>query len=224
MISIAIDGPAGAGKSTVSRILAKKLNFLYFDTGALYRTVAYHFLVNNIDFHIIDLLKKELKTIKIDFKIENNIQKLFLCGEDVTDKIRTEKISMLASEISAILEVREFLLGTQRDLAHKNNVIMDGRDIGTVVLPDADIKIFLTASLEVRVERRYKELLNRGFDTNYESVLNDIKKRDFDDSNRKVAPLTPAKDSIILNTTNYSLDEVVSQLIKIYKEKFNTKS
>lgn len=224
MISIAIDGPAGAGKSTVAKILAKKLKSLYFDTGALYRAVAYYFVLNNIRFdqkNVIEVLKK----IQIDFKIEDDIQKMYLLvGDsfiDITTKIRTEIISMGASKLSAIPEVRTFLLDLQRNFATTHNVIMDGRDIGTVVLPNANIKIFLTASLNVRAERRFRELLDRGENIVFEDVLNDIKKRDYADSNRKIAPLKPSNDAIILDTTNYNLNQVVDKLANIFEEYIN---
>ena len=217
MISIAIDGPAGAGKSTIAKAVSQKLSFIYVDTGALYRAIGLYVIQNGIvdDANIIFSLKK----IKVDLKFENGAQKILLCDEDVSETIRTPEVSMMASKVSAIPEVREFLLDLQRNLAAKNNVIMDGRDIGTVILPNADVKIFLTASPEKRATRRYKELVDKGLQVTYDEVLNDIVKRDYDDSHRAVAPLTPASDSVFVDTSDYTLEESVNLVLNVIENK-----
>lgn len=215
MISVAIDGPAGAGKSTIAKELSKKLLYIYVDTGALYRAVGLYMIDNNINDD--ELIISSLKNIKVNLEFINGEQKVLLCGKDVSSKIRTPEVSMMASKVSAIPEVRSFLFDFQRDLAKHNNVIMDGRDIGTVVLPNADVKIFLTASLEKRALRRYKDLLEKGIECQYETVLKDIIKRDNDDSNRKIAPLKPADDAIIIDTTEYSLKESIGLVLNTIK-------
>ena len=217
MISIAIDGPAGAGKSTIAKAVSQKLSFIYVDTGALYRAVGLYVIQNGIvdDANIIFSLKK----IKVDLKFENGAQKILLCDEDVSDMIRTPEVSMMASKVSALPEVREFLLELQRNLAAQNNVIMDGRDIGTVILPNADVKIFLTASPEKRATRRYKELVAKGLQVTYDKVLNDIVKRDYDDSHRTVAPLTPASDAVFVDTSDYTLEESVNLVLNVIENK-----
>lgn len=217
MISIAIDGPAGAGKSTIAKAVSQKLSFIYVDTGALYRAIGLYVIQNGIvdDANIIFSLKK----IKVDLKFENGAQKILLCDEDVSETIRTPEVSMMASKVSAIPEVREFLLELQRSLAAKNNVIMDGRDIGTVILPNADVKIFLTASPEKRATRRYKELLDKGLQVTYDEVLNDIVKRDYDDSHRTVAPLKPAPDAVFVDTSEYTLEESVNLVLNVIENK-----
>lgn len=217
MISIAIDGPAGAGKSTIAKAVAKKLSFIYVDTGALYRAIGLYALKNNLNSENEVIFS--LKEIKVDLKFENNSQKVFLCDEDVSEKIRTPEVSMMASKVSAISAVREFLFGLQRDLARKNNVIMDGRDIGTVILPNADVKIFLTASSEKRAQRRYKELVEKGLQVSYDDILNDIIKRDADDSNREIAPLKAAQDAILVDTSEYNLEESINLVLNVIKNK-----
>mgnify|MGYP004596749917 FL=1 len=217
MISIAIDGPAGAGKSTIAKEASKRLSYIYVDTGALYRAIAYYMVKNNISGD--EFIVLSLKDIKIDLNFINGEQRVFLCGEDVSEKIRTPEISMNASKISAIPEVRNFLLDLQRNIAKNNNIIMDGRDIGTVVLPFADVKIFLTASIEKRAKRRYIELTQKGVLCNYDEVLKDMKKRDSDDSNRKTAPLRPANDAIIIDTSECSLDESIELILNTIKNK-----
>ena len=208
--SIAIDGPAGAGKSEVSKILAKSLGFLHVDTGALYRAIAWYMLNNNVD---DKRTRNELDKIKIELKFKNTEQLLFLNGVDITDKIRTQQISEAASQISSFGFVRDFLLSTQRNLAEHNNVIMDGRDISTIVLPDADVKIFLTAEVHERALRRMKQLKENGKNCNFEEILESIRVRDKNDSTRKIAPLKPSKDSLVFDTTGLSLNEVVSKLL-----------
>lgn len=217
VISIALDGPAGAGKSTIAKAVAKKLSFIYVDTGALYRAIGFYAIKNKIssENEIISSLKK----IKIDLKFENNLQKVFLCDEDISEEIRTPEVSMMASKISAIPAVREFLFDLQQDLAKKNNVIMDGRDIGTVILPEANVKIFLTASSEKRAERRYKELIEKGLQVDYDDILKDIIKRDYDDSNRKIAPLKAAADAIFVDTSAYNLEESINLILTIINNK-----
>ncbi len=212
--SIAIDGPAGAGKSEVSKILAKNLGFLHVDTGALYRAIAWYMLNNSID---DKEMHNKLDKMKIELKFQNTEQLLFLNGVDITDKIRTQQISEAASQISSFGFIRDFLLSTQRNLAKHNNVIMDGRDISTIVLPDADVKIFLTAEVHERALRRMKQLKENGKNCNFEEILESIRVRDKNDSTRKIAPLKPSKDSLIFDTTGLSLDEVVSKLLKYIK-------
>lgn len=212
MVAIAIDGPAGAGKSTIAKQLAKDLEYIYVDTGALYRTVGLSLSQNSICLDVLADVEKHLESITVDIKYINGEQRVFLCGIDVSDKIRTPEISMMASKCSALPIVRAFLLSLQRDLAKKNNVIMDGRDIGTVVLPDAKVKIFLTADPEERARRRYVELIEKGQNVKYEDVLADLKERDYADSHRAVAPLKPAEDSVTINTTGKNLEESVELL------------
>lgn len=218
-IAIAIDGPAGAGKSTISKMAAKELSFIYVDTGALYRAIglaAFRAGVSPDDYSGIEKLLSEIKVeLAFDDKQE---QIVLLNSEDVSSLIRTPEISMLASAVSKIPQVRAFLLNLQRDMAKKNNVIMDGRDIGTVVLPDAQIKIFLFASPEVRAKRRFDELIEKGFDVKYDDVLQDVKARDYADSHRDIAPLKPANDSILVDTSGETLEKSVKRLITIMKE------
>ena len=218
-VSIAIDGPAGAGKSTIAKKAAKELNFIYVDTGALYRTVGLAATRRGIEAKPSAEVDSMLKSIKVNLTFnDENEQVVLLDGEDVSAQIRTPEASMMASAISAVASVREYLLDLQRNIARNNNVIMDGRDIGTVVLPDAKIKIFLFADPEDRAKRRYEELLAKGMDVNYESILKDVKQRDYNDSHRDVAPLKPAEDSIMVNTTGNTLEQSVELLIKIMKE------
>ena len=217
MVSIAIDGPAGAGKSTVAKAVSKKLSYIYVDTGALYRVVGLYVIRNKL----IDEenIKIKLNEIKLSLKFIDGEQKVFLFDEDVSDKIRTPEISMMASKVSAFSSVRRFLLDLQRSITKKNNIIMDGRDIGTVILPDANVKIFLTASLEERSKRRYKELIEKNCNTTYDEVFNDIVKRDYNDSNRSVAPLKPAADAVILDTSDYNFEESVDLVLSVIKNK-----
>ncbi|MDD5795871.1 MAG: (d)CMP kinase [Oscillospiraceae bacterium] len=218
-IAIAIDGPAGAGKSTIAKLAAKELNFIYVDTGALYRTVGLAATRNNVEAKPSEELDELLDKIKVELAFnENNEQIVLLDGEDVSDLIRTPQVSMMASAISAVPAVRAYLLDLQRNIAKTNNVIMDGRDIGTVVLPDAKIKIFLSADPEDRAKRRYDELVEKGMDVKYEDILEDVKTRDYNDSHREIAPLKPAEDSILVNTTGNTLEQSVELLIKIMKE------
>lgn len=223
MINVAIDGPAGAGKSTVARGAAKELGYIYVDTGALYRTVALAATRNGV-LESAEKTEQMLKDITVDLAFDDaGAQCVYLNGEDVSSLIRTPEISMAASNVSKIPAVRTFLLGLQRDIAAKNNVIMDGRDIATVVLPDAQVKIFLTASPECRAERRYKELLEKGENVKYDDVLADVNARDYQDSHREIAPLKPAEDSVIADTSGKSLPQSIEMIISVIKEKTNGK-
>lgn len=218
MISVAIDGPAGAGKSTIARAVAKALGFLYVDTGALYRSIAFYALAQGIDPSDESLVLPLLKEIKVELAFQNGEQRVLLCQKDVTDSIRTSEVSMAASKISAIPAVRQFLFGLQRDMAERYNVIMDGRDIGTVVLPNAKVKIFLTASAEDRAKRRYDEMISKGESAVYEQVLQDIRRRDEQDANRAIAPLRPAPDAILLDTTGNRLEDSIALLRSTIEE------
>lgn len=213
--TIAVDGPVGAGKSTLARLVAKKLNIVYVDTGAMYRAVGLHMLRNGVDLADRTSVVALLPEVELDVKIVDGVQQIFLNGEDVSDLIRTPEISMAASNVSKIAEVREKLVDLQRKLAQRVSVIMDGRDIGTVVLPNASTKIYLTASIDVRATRRYKELIAKGQDVSYDDVKADIIKRDDNDMNRDVSPLRPAEDSVTLDTSDMTLDEAVDAIIEI---------
>ena len=219
MISIAVDGPAGAGKSTLSRKVAAKIGFRYVDTGAIYRMVAVKILRSGLTADNADKIEQMLKNTVVDIEYDDNMQIMMLDGENVTDLIRTEDVSMMASKSSALPCVRAFLLEMQREMAKKFNVVMDGRDIGTVVLPNANIKIFLTASPESRAKRRYEELVQKGVQTNYEDVYQDMLKRDHNDSNRAIAPLKPADDAIILDTSGNTFEQSLELLVKTVKER-----
>ncbi len=218
-INIAIDGPAGAGKSTVAKGVAKKLGYIYVDTGALYRAIGVHALRSGIDTKDADGVSALLGEIKVELKFVDGVQKVFLCGEDISEAIRTPDASMAASNVSAIPAVRAFLLDLQRDIARKNNCLMDGRDIGTVVLPNAQIKIFMTADVEERAMRRYKELQEKGICDTFEQVLSEMKERDFQDSNRPIAPLKPADDSIIFDSTGHTLQQSIDEISALIGEK-----
>lgn len=218
--SVAIDGPSGAGKSTLAQMCASRLGFLYVDTGAIYRSVGVAVRRAGLESKdaagIAALLPGLSITMRYD---ENGLQRMLLNGSDVTDEIRLPEISIYASDVSAMPEVRGFLLEMQRHFADTSNVIMDGRDIGTVVLPQADLKIFLTASLEERARRRYEELCLRGTETSFEAVLSDMRYRDANDSSRTAAPLRPAEDAHILDTTGNSLEESFQLICKLIEEK-----
>lgn len=219
MISVAIDGPAGAGKSSLARAAAKELGFLYVDTGALYRTIALGLLRAGIDIADTTAVENALKTLKADLKFIDGEQRVFLDGEDVSDKIRTPEVSMMASASSALPAVRAYLLDKQRLLAKNNDVLMDGRDIGTVVLPNATVKIFLTASPEERARRRYLELQAKGATDTYEQVYEDMVKRDYNDSHREIAPLKPAEDSVIVDTTGLEIEQSLELILKTVRER-----
>ena len=218
--SIAIDGPAGAGKSTIARRLAKELGFYYVDTGAIYRTVAYFMDLLGISPKDVDGVERYIDelTISIEYD-EEGVQHMIMNGMDVTDDIRTQEISQKASLVSAHSVVRDVLLSMQRDVAKKHNVIMDGRDIGTVVLPKANVKIFLTADPEVRAKRRYDELIAKGQKANLPQILKEIQQRDHQDMTRAIAPLKQARDAVKVDTSNLDIDGVVEAIKTVVKEK-----
>ena len=219
-INVAIDGPSGAGKSTLALSISSKLGYLYVDTGALYRTIGYYVLSKGIDPRDADAVAAVLPEIRVEMAYgDDGLQHMLLNGRDVTREIRLPDVSMYASAVSAHPPVRAFLLEMQRELARTNNVIMDGRDIGTVVLPDALVKVFLTATPEARAQRRKLELDQRGTPQPFEKVLEDIQKRDWDDSHRPTAPLKQADDAVLLDTTDLSFRESEEALIAIIKEK-----
>lgn len=224
MFQVAIDGPGGAGKSTISKQAAKKLGFVYIDTGAMYRTAALFCLRQGIDIKKNpELAERAVNKITIDIDYLEDGQHIFLNGEDVSEKIRTPQVSMGASDVSAIPGVRRRMVAMQRELAASKNVIMDGRDIGTHVLPDAQVKIFLTASSEVRAKRRYEELLQKGQPCDFETVLADMLARDKNDETRAVSPLKPAEDSIRLDTGAFNFEESLQAVIDIINEKYKKK-
>ncbi len=219
-MKVAIDGPAGAGKSTISKKVARDLGFIYIDTGAMYRTVGLYALNLGIDIKAEpDKVVAMMDNMEIDMESTPNGQLMFLNGEDVTSKIRTEEVSMAASLVAVIGEVREKLVKMQRDFAGSRNVIMDGRDIGTHVLPDAECKIFLTASTRARGKRRYLELTERGVECDLEEVCRDIEKRDINDSTRAHSPLKQAEDAVLLDTTDLNLEESIAECMNIIRER-----
>jgi len=221
-ISIALDGPSGAGKSTLAKKTAGHFGFIYVDTGALYRCIGLFALRNNVASKDRENVIKLLPKIKLDMEYdEAGVQRMYLCGEDVTDAIRMPEISAYASDVSAMPEVREFLLKMQRDMADKYNVIMDGRDIGTVVLPDAGLKIFITADADARANRRYLELVAKGVATTFEEVKNAMILRDKNDSERESSPLKAAEDAVILDTTELTFDESFKEICKLISGRFN---
>ena len=216
-IQIAIDGPSGAGKSSLSKAVAKAMGIISVDTGALYRTVGYFARSKGITLDNISALVPHIGEINIEVRYENEVQCVYLNGENLGDRIRENEISMYASKVSAIPEVRAFLLDTQKDIARKNSVIMDGRDIGTVILPDADVKIFLTASNEVRARRRVKELEEKGMPASYEEVLSDMIKRDEQDRSRDIAPAIAAPDAIHFDNSYEGFDEALEALLTVIR-------
>jgi cytidylate kinase len=219
-ITIAIDGPAGAGKSTIARALAKELGYYYVDTGAIYRTVAYFLDLLGVSPKDVDGVERYLDELTVEIEYdEEGKQHMIMNGMDVSDDIRTQDISQKASLVSAHGIVRDMLLDMQRDVAKKHNVIMDGRDIGTVVLPRATVKIFLTASPEVRAQRRVDELIAKGQKADFKTVLAEIEKRDYQDSHREVAPLKQAKDAVLLDTSNLDIDGVLAEMKRIIGQK-----
>lgn len=218
--AIAIDGPAGAGKSTIARFAAKELGFIYVDTGALYRAIGLAAQRRGLTADNKEEIIAMLGEIKVELAFnEAHEQVVLLNKEDVSGLIRTPEISMMASAVSAIPEVRAYLLDLQRDMAHHNNVIMDGRDIGTVVLPDAQIKIFLSATPECRAKRRYDELVEKGMDVKYEDILNDVIARDYADSHRDIAPLKPADDAVMVDTSGEDPETSVSKLVDLMRSR-----
>lgn len=219
MISIAIDGPSGAGKSTLAKTLAGRLGYTYIDTGALYRSIGLYALRQGVDPGDREEVPPLLKEISLELQHRPDGQHVLLCGEDVSGLIRTPEVSMAASKVSAIPQVREFLLETQRSIARRQNVIMDGRDIGTVILPNAQIKIFLTASAEDRARRRFEELREKDPSIRYEDVLHDVIERDQNDSSRALAPLVAAPDAIRVDTSGNTLEESIDLLGRLIDEK-----
>lgn len=221
MFKIAIDGPSGAGKSSVAKALSKKMGIVYVDTGALYRTVGYYIRSVGADPKSAEQVTPHLKDINIEVKYENGTQCVYLNGENLGDKIREPEISMYASAVSAIPAVRAFLLETQKSVARSNNVVMDGRDIGTVILPDAEVKIFLTASVECRAKRRVLELKEKGMEAKYEDVLKEMIERDNNDKNRDVAPAVAADDAVILDNSDLTMEETLDKIIEIAKTRID---
>ncbi len=217
MSSIAIDGPAGAGKSTIAKRVAKALGFIYVDTGAMYRAMALHMLRAGVDIHDAEKVAEAAQDADITIRHENGEQVVILNGENVNGLIRTEQVSGCASTVSTVGAVRERLVALQRQMAKTADVVMDGRDIGTVVLPDARLKIFMTASAQVRAHRRYLELAARGEEADEAQILKDIEERDARDTGRAIAPLKQAEDAVLLDTSNLSIDEVVDRILKQWK-------
>mgnify|MGYP000595056608 CR=1 FL=1 len=213
-INIAIDGPAGAGKSTVAKKLAEDYGYIYVDTGAMYRAMALYFLRQGIDSHDEAAIGRACETVSISLEYENGIQQVYLNGSNVTDRLREEAVGNMASVSSAVREVRARLLDLQRNLAKEADVIMDGRDIGTNILPNADVKIYLTASVKTRADRRYKELTEKGISCSYEEIAEDIKKRDERDMSRETAPLKQAEDAILIDSSDMSIEEVVHAICR----------
>ncbi|MEG0838284.1 MAG: (d)CMP kinase [Hydrogenoanaerobacterium sp.] len=218
MISVAIDGPAGAGKSTIARAIAQKLGYIYADTGALYRAIAYYALNKNVKIKSESKILPLLDEIIVTLKFINNEQHVFINDEDVSDKIRTSEVSMAASDVSALPTVRKFLFALQQNLAKENNIVMDGRDIGTVVLPNATVKIFLTATADERAKRRWKELKEKGKDVNLADVLHDVITRDYNDEHRDISPLMQADDAVLVDTTKDTLEQAIERIINIIKD------
>lgn len=215
-INIAIDGPAGAGKSTIAKMVSAEMGYIYVDTGAMYRAVALYLTENNIP---DEEAEKHMEEVEVSLKFVDGVQRVYLGGRDVSDLIRTPEISMAASRTSAIPAVRARLFDLQQKLARENNIIMDGRDIGTVVLPNADVKIFLTASAEERANRRFKELAEKPDCPTYEEILKDIIQRDYNDMNRETAPLKQAEDAVLVDTTELTLEQSAARITEIIKER-----
>lgn len=219
MASIAIDGPAGAGKSTIAKKVAKELNYIYVDTGAMYRAIAYYLLTNRIDIENEKELEKACGSISVEIKYENDVQQVYLNDENVTPYLRTEETGNMASKSSAKAPVRAALLDLQRDMAKEFNVVMDGRDIGTNVLPDAEVKIYLTASSKERANRRYRELLDKGETADFDKIEADIIERDERDMNRDIAPLKQATDAVLVDSSDMGIEEVVEKILSLAHEK-----
>lgn len=215
--AIAIDGPAGAGKSTIAKLIGQKLDLIYIDTGAMYRAVGYYFVNNDISVES-DKIQEACDAINIEIEYKDGIQQIILNSENITPYLRTEQIGKMASAVGKLGPVRKKLVSLQQNMAKTNRVIMDGRDIGTCVLPDADIKIFLTASSRVRAKRRYDELTQKGQICDIDEIEKDIIKRDYDDSHREISPLKQADDAILVDTSDMSIDEVVDSILKIYED------
>ncbi len=214
---IAIDGPAGAGKSTIAKMVAKELGFIYVDTGAMYRAMALYMLNNNIDANDAEKISATCQSADITIRHENGAQKVYLNGEDVTELVRKEEVGKMASASSVNGDVRRKLVELQQKLASTTDVVMDGRDIGTVVLPDADLKVFLTASSRVRAERRFKELTEKGETCDIDAIEKDIIDRDYRDSHREISPLKQAEDAVLVDSSDMTIDEVAKTIIDLYK-------
>ena len=219
MINVAIDGPAGAGKSTIAKRVSKELGFIYVDTGALYRAVGLNALNLGKNTKSEEEVVSTLEGLSVSLRFVDGEQRVFLGEEDVSLAIRQNEVSMAASNVSAIPKVREFLFELQRSIAQNNNCIMDGRDIGTVVLPNAQIKIYLTASAEARADRRYKELVEKGQQVNYDEILREIELRDYQDTHREIAPLKKAEDAVLVDTTKLNLEESIEHILNVIKER-----
>lgn len=217
--NIAIDGPAGAGKSTIAKLAAEKLSFIYVDTGAMYRAIALGLLRSHTDISDEAALRARLSEISVEISYESGTQQVYLNGENVSNLIRTEEVSNMTSRSSAIAQVRAKLTDLQRDLAEKENVLMDGRDIGTTILPNAQLKIYLTASVQVRALRRYKEYLARGEKCTLQDVEKDVESRDYRDMHRDVSPLCQAEDAVYLDSSEMSIDEVVDYIVTLARER-----
>lgn len=219
MKQIALDGPAGAGKSTIAKKIAEKLQFVYIDTGAMYRTLALACLKQGVDTADEERVSETAEAADLDIRYIDGSQHMFLEGEDVSGQIRTEEVSKAASDTSKFQRIRDRLVYLQQQLAEKYNVVMDGRDIGTVVLPNADLKIYMTASVEVRALRRYREYLEKGQECDLEAIKEDIAQRDYNDIHRANSPLRQAQDAILLDTSDMSIDEVTDAIIRLYEER-----
>lgn len=220
-INIAIDGPAGAGKSTIAKRIAKNLGYIYVDTGAMYRTLAVHFIRNNVALDDTKAMSTLCDDVSVAIKYEDNVQQLFLNGENVTGLLRSEEVGNMASACAVNPNVRKKLTVLQQEMSKTTDLVMDGRDIGTAVLPMADVKIFLTASVDVRADRRYKELIEKGIEADLEKIKADIAERDYRDSHREHSPLKQAEDAVLVDSSDMSIDEVVSYIEKIIGEKIN---
>lgn len=219
MVNIAIDGPAGAGKSTVARLVAEKLGYIYIDTGALYRTVAVNALRNGVKTDDVAAVIAILPSTRVELGFSGTFQRVYLNGEDVSEEIRLPEVSLAASNVSAIPEVRHFLLNLQRDIAAENNCIMDGRDIGTVILPNAKYKFFLTATPYIRAQRRYAELKEKGIETDFDVLYKEIEQRDYQDSHREVDPLRQSGDAVLIDSSALTINEVVDKIVSIVTER-----
>lgn len=215
--NVAIDGPAGAGKSTIAKLVAKELGYVYVDTGAMYRALAVFFLKQGLTPENTEEIKNVCKNADVALKYENGVQQVYLNGENVTNMLREEAVGNMASVSSAIGEVRTQLLELQREMARTNDVVMDGRDIGTNILPNADVKVYLTASVEERARRRYVELQGKGIDCSLEEIARDIEERDYRDMNREIAPLKQAEDAVYVDSSNMSIEEVAHTIINLCK-------
>ena len=213
--NVAIDGPAGAGKSTIAKLVAKEKGFIYVDTGAMYRGLAVHFLDSGVDAENTEKIIEACKDVDVTICYENGMQQVYLNGKNITDRLRDEAVGNMASRSSAIPEVRAKLLDLQRNLARTQNVIMDGRDIGTCVLPDADVKVYLTASVETRAKRRYDELIQKGVSCDLKEIEKDIEQRDHRDMTRETAPLKQTEDAVLVDSSHMTIDEVVDAIVKL---------